>query len=170
MAMLANLVSEQRFYPRSGDLRFMPGSKMLSKIKSMVAKASRLLWLEACILWQSRLTDRYDLYPSLLDVCLFCTLKVWSWGVNDEGALGRKVMDVPNPEKPEEMLDREELESTPMVVDNLEKDRFRAVALAAGDNISVAIGADGLVKAWGSFHVSSPICCPSYRVLTLGLV
>ncbi|KAF9512928.1 hypothetical protein BS47DRAFT_1393809 [Hydnum rufescens UP504] len=60
--------------------------------------------------------------------------QVWSWGVNDEGALGRKVTDVPNPQKPEEMLDREELESTQWCV---------------------AIGADGLVKAWGSFHSSS---------------
>ncbi|KDQ13965.1 hypothetical protein BOTBODRAFT_110732 [Botryobasidium botryosum FD-172 SS1] len=78
--------------------------------------------------------------------------KVWSWGVNDEGSLGRPVIDVPNPEKPEEMMDREELECNPMVIDTLVEEDFRAAAVSAGDNISVMLSEDGTVWACGSFR------------------
>ena len=62
--------------------------------------------------------------------------------------------DVPNPEKPGEMIEHGELEANPGLVEGLPKD-FRAVAVSGGDNVSVAIGSNGLVKAWGSFHVRS---------------
>ena len=50
------------------------------------------------------------------------------------------------------MFEREELEARPGLVEGLPKE-FRAVAVSGGDNVSVAIGSNGLVKAWGSFHV-----------------
>ncbi|KAF8342950.1 regulator of chromosome condensation 1/beta-lactamase-inhibitor protein II [Cantharellus anzutake] len=80
--------------------------------------------------------------------------RVWSWGVNDEGALGRKVDDVLNPERPGEVFERAELEANPGLVQGLLAD-FRAVAVSAGDNVSLAIGSDGHLKAWGSFHSSN---------------
>lgn len=73
--------------------------------------------------------------------------------MNDEGALGRKVVDVPDPADKNNVLDREELEANPYPVDSLTEDGFRPVVASAGDNVSIAIGQDGVVKAWGSFHV-----------------
>lgn len=90
--------------------------------------------------------------------------KMWSWGVNDEGALGRQVVDVPDPAEKGKTLDREELESNPYPVEALTDDGFRPVVMSAGDNVSIAVGQDGSVKAWGSFHVRNTarccdICC-----------
>ncbi|GJN92900.1 hypothetical protein Rhopal_005940-T1 [Rhodotorula paludigena] len=72
--------------------------------------------------------------------------KVYSWGVNDHAALGR----VTN--KPD--VESEELESRPMEVEQLGSDLqpFRAVRVAAGDSVSLAISENGEVRAWGSFR------------------
>ncbi|KLO20338.1 RCC1/BLIP-II protein [Schizopora paradoxa] len=80
--------------------------------------------------------------------------KVWSWGVNDHGALGRQTSDVVDAENPDEVVDTELLESQPMVVQGLLDEDFRAVQVAAGDSISVAVSADGRLRAWGSFRAS----------------
>ena len=44
-----------------------------------------------------------------------------------------------------------------MVVEQLEQEGFRAVSVAAGDSVSVAVSDIGEVRAWGSFRVSWPI-------------
>lgn len=75
--------------------------------------------------------------------------------MNDEGALGREVNNVPNPDDPEKTLDREELESYPMVVEALEKINFRPVLVSVGDSLTIAVDETGHVKGWGIFRVSS---------------
>ncbi|TIB42685.1 hypothetical protein E3P86_00272 [Wallemia ichthyophaga] len=68
--------------------------------------------------------------------------KIWSWGVNDGMSLGRITTDTG--------VEAEELETVPMKVDGL--DDFRAVRVAAGDYISLAINDQGQLRAWGSFN------------------
>lgn len=51
------------------------------------------------------------------------------------------------------MIPNEDLESYPFVVETLEQEGFRAVQVAAGDSISVAISEKGELRAWGSFRV-----------------
>lgn len=53
-------------------------------------------------------------------------------------------------------VEAEELETVPMKVDGL--DDFRAVSIAAGDYISLAIDEEGQMRAWGSFNVSTYYC------------
>ncbi|KZT24604.1 RCC1/BLIP-II protein [Neolentinus lepideus HHB14362 ss-1] len=77
---------------------------------------------------------------------------VWSCGVNDEGALGRVTTDVPNPENPEETLDVDQLTATPYSLQTLIDEKFRAVKIAAGDNICAAISTEGELRVWGSFR------------------
>ncbi|KAJ9104939.1 hypothetical protein QFC19_003734 [Naganishia cerealis] len=79
--------------------------------------------------------------------------RLWSWGVNDGGALGRLTDKVPVPgSSPETFADRDTLESTPGLVQGL--DGFRVVRAAGGDSISLAISDKGQVKYWGSFRGS----------------
>ncbi|KAJ9094816.1 hypothetical protein QFC20_006831 [Naganishia adeliensis] len=83
------------------------------------------------------------------------TGRLWAWGVNDGGALGRKTDKVPvePATDPVTYADREMLESTPGLVTGLGPDHdFRVVRAAAGDSISVAISSTGDVKYWGSFR------------------
>lgn len=79
--------------------------------------------------------------------------QVRSWGINDNAALGRITTDVPDPKNPGQMIPNEDLESYPFVVETLGQDGFRAVQVAAGDSISVAISEKGELRAWGSFRV-----------------
>ena len=46
------------------------------------------------------------------------------------------------------------LEATPGVVQALVDCDFRAVKVAAGDSVSMALSDEGRVKYWGSFRVS----------------
>ncbi|KAK0201147.1 RCC1/BLIP-II [Desarmillaria ectypa] len=71
------------------------------------------------------------------------TGQVWSWGANDEFALGRETEDVAG-------TDADELESTPVIVGGL--DGFTAVSASAGDCISVVISKEGQLRAWGAFR------------------
>lgn len=80
--------------------------------------------------------------------------------MNDSGALGRIVDDVPDPEKPGEMLGRDTLECNPMQSEDPVDEGFRPVAISSGDSISVALGTNGTVRAWGSFDVR-----PSYSLI-----
>ncbi|KAG2173389.1 hypothetical protein INT44_008741, partial [Umbelopsis vinacea] len=64
--------------------------------------------------------------------------KLWSWGCNDQGALGR---------------DGEEME--PGLVEGL--DDVNIVKLACGDSISLALSAEGKVYSWGSFRADDGI-------------
>lgn len=72
--------------------------------------------------------------------------KVWSWGINDSGSLGRITV------LPDSDIEAEELETKPMLVEGLDKDEFRAVAVAAGDGCSVALSDKGELRGWGSFR------------------
>ena len=77
--------------------------------------------------------------------------KVWTWGTNDDGALGRMV-EGPDPEDPSKTIDSDVAESTPTILKPLVDEEFRAVQVAAGNNVSVALSSDGRLKAWGSFR------------------
>ncbi|BGP01920.1 Guanine nucleotide exchange factor SRM1 [Rhodotorula toruloides] len=72
--------------------------------------------------------------------------RVWSWGINDNAALGRLTT------KPG--FTSEELEATPGLVENLPLESFKAVRVAAGDSVSLAISERGEVRAWGSFRAA----------------
>ena len=93
---------------------------------------------------------------------------VWTWGVNDQGSLGRdtkaptsngvakevvmKEDEGSDDESEEELLN--ELESKPGKVQGF-PEGVKVVKLACGDSISVAIGDDGNVYSWGTFRVPS---------------
>ena len=53
-----------------------------------------------------------------------------------------------------EMAD--DLESVPMMVEKLQEENFRAVRVAAGDSVSLAVDDRGEVRQWGSFRVYFP--------------
>ncbi|WVF67604.1 hypothetical protein IAT40_002362 [Kwoniella sp. CBS 6097] len=78
--------------------------------------------------------------------------RVRSWGINDNAALGRKTSDVPDPANPGSVIPNEDLETLPLVVESLEKEGFRAVQVAAGDSVSIALSDKGELRAWGSFR------------------
>ncbi|KIY66994.1 RCC1/BLIP-II protein [Cylindrobasidium torrendii FP15055 ss-10] len=70
--------------------------------------------------------------------------KLWSWGSNDDLALGR-------PTEAIEGKDPDELEASPSLVEGLD-DNFIAVGADAGDCMSVAIGSEGQLRVWGTFR------------------
>jgi regulator of chromosome condensation len=86
--------------------------------------------------------------------------QVWTWGVNDQGSLGRdtKVNDVVMKDADDESDDEEELlnpeESKPGLVIGFPSG-VKIVKLACGDSISVALADDGKVYSWGTFRVPS---------------
>ena len=80
--------------------------------------------------------------------------RIRSWGINDNACLGRITSDVPDPENPGKVIDNEVLETVPTVIESLEREEFRAVSVAAGDSVSVAVSDKGEIRAWGSFRVS----------------
>ncbi|KAJ1300389.1 hypothetical protein OPQ81_005208 [Rhizoctonia solani] len=80
--------------------------------------------------------------------------RVWSWGINDNAALGRPTVNVTHPDRPNEVIEAEVLETEPMVVKTLVDEDFRAVDVCAGDSISVALGEGGALRVWGSFRSS----------------
>ncbi|KAL7422402.1 hypothetical protein Q5752_003048 [Cryptotrichosporon argae] len=77
---------------------------------------------------------------------------VRSWGINDNAALGRETANVPDPAKPGSTLPAEDFETWPLVVPSLAHAGFRAVKVAAGDSVSVALSDKGELRAWGSFR------------------
>lgn len=81
------------------------------------------------------------------------TFEVWSWGINDNASLGRPTVGVPDPDDSNEILEAEILETQPLVVQTLVDEEFRAVEVAAGDSVSVALGSEGQLRVWGSFRV-----------------
>ncbi|KAF8466393.1 regulator of chromosome condensation 1/beta-lactamase-inhibitor protein II [Kalaharituber pfeilii] len=88
--------------------------------------------------------------------------KVYSWGVNDQGALGRdtkweaptKDADATDSEDEEGEINPKE--STPGLVEGL-PENINIVQVAAGDSISVAVTDEGYVYAWGTFRCSDGI-------------
>jgi regulator of chromosome condensation len=80
-------------------------------------------------------------------------VKQTSWQ-NDFGSLGRPTAGVLNPDNPDELLEPEVLETQPALVMRLVEQDFRAVDIATGDCVSVALGEDGQLRVWGAFRVS----------------
>ena len=89
--------------------------------------------------------------------------RVWTWGVNDQGSLGRDtkssvMKDITMKDGDESDSDSEEdllnpKESKPGLVEGFPKG-VKVVKLACGDSISVAIADDGAVYSWGTFRAS----------------
>lgn len=85
--------------------------------------------------------------------------KVYSWGVNDQGALGRDTKweapakDADASDSEDEDVDINPKESTPGLVEGF-PEGINIVQVAAGDSISVAVTNEGFVYAWGTFRVS----------------
>jgi alpha-tubulin suppressor-like RCC1 family protein len=115
-------------------------------------------------------------------------LQIWSFGVvnisshqsveyaltglrfqNDNGALGRQTSKVVDPANPERILRSDELESNPTLLQTLVDENFRAVHVAAGDSISIAIGDTGEIRAWGSFRASLCSVTSPTKQLMLGV-
>ncbi|KAJ7639088.1 regulator of chromosome condensation 1/beta-lactamase-inhibitor protein II [Roridomyces roridus] len=69
---------------------------------------------------------------------------VWSCGVNDDAALGRVTEGVPDPDST--------LTNVPHPIEALVDEKFRAVQVATGDSICVAVNEHGDLRAWGSFR------------------
>jgi regulator of chromosome condensation len=85
--------------------------------------------------------------------------KIWTWGVNDQGSLGRDTkMDTKDVAMKDDDSDSDDeddlnpLESKPGLVQGF-PDGVKAVKMACGDSISVAIAEDGKVYSWGTFRV-----------------
>lgn len=62
---------------------------------------------------------------------------------------------MPDPNNAGSVIPNEDLESYPYVIEELGKEGFRAVQVAAGDSISVAVNEKGEIRAWGSFRVGT---------------
>lgn len=89
--------------------------------------------------------------------------KLWSWGGNDSGVLGRdtsadsdtNLRDM-DEESEDEDGDLNPQESTPRPVEGL-PENLKIVSLAATDNLSAALMEDGTVFAWGTFRCNEGI-------------
>ncbi|KAG4302920.1 hypothetical protein PCANB_000763 [Pneumocystis canis] len=83
---------------------------------------------------------------------------VYTWGVNDQGALGRDTtwnINRTNPDSDDEQMLNPK-DSVPGKVEGI-PDGVKVVKMACGDSISVAITDQGQVYAWGSFRCSDGI-------------
>lgn len=90
--------------------------------------------------------------------------RLWSWGGNDSGVLGRdtskakevlKSMDAGDEDSDDEDGDLNEAESTPGLVENLpntEDGGAKIVQVVATDNLSAVLYDNGEVYAWGCFR------------------
>ena len=96
---------------------------------------------------------------------LTCDGKIYTWGVNDQGALGRDTSweapskDISNTDANEdEDVDSDDdgglnpRESKPGVVEGL-PENAEVVSTACGDSVTCALTSDGRVYAWGTFRV-----------------
>ena len=63
-------------------------------------------------------------------------------------------MNVRDPDAPAQFVDTCILESQPFLVQDLVQSQFRAVRIAAGDNVSIVLNHEGSIRAWGGFRVS----------------
>ena len=83
--------------------------------------------------------------------------KVWSCGCNDNGALGRVTVEIPDPNDPTGLLEVDEKTRepawTPVPMHSLVEEGFRAVKIVACNEFSAAISDTGELRAWGTFSV-----------------
>lgn len=92
--------------------------------------------------------------------------RLWSWGTNDNLALGRdtskvkevlKSIEASTSDDDDEDGDLNESESTPGLVENLPTGAAKIVQLVATDNLSAILLSDGSVYAWGTFRCNEGI-------------
>jgi regulator of chromosome condensation len=85
--------------------------------------------------------------------------RVWTWGVNDQGVLGRDTTWTPENEEMDSDDEDEEtlnpMESVPGLVDGFPEGTI-VTKIACGDSVTVAVTSEGKVYAWGTFRVPSP--------------
>jgi regulator of chromosome condensation len=98
-------------------------------------------------------------------VALTAENKILTWGVSDEGALGRdaqeegklKDMDGDSDSEDDEVLLNSK-ESTPLAIEeSCFPEGTKFVQVAAGDSASFALTDTGSVYGWGTFRVSFPL-------------
>ena len=96
--------------------------------------------------------------------------KILSWGVNDQGALGRdtqwegRLVDVDDSESDEDEIEINPKESTPDVVDMTEIPSDTVFTqLVACDSASFALTEEGLVYGWGTFRVRPIFLLTNFR-------
>jgi len=84
--------------------------------------------------------------------------RVWTWGVNDQGVLGRDTTWSPQNEDVDMDDDDEDKlnprESVPGLVEGFPEGTVIS-KIACGDSITVAVTNEGNVYAWGTFRVST---------------
>jgi regulator of chromosome condensation len=88
--------------------------------------------------------------------------RVWTWGVNDQGVLGRDTTWSP-PENDDTAMDSDDedgeqlnpRESVPGLVEGFPEGTV-ITKIACGDSITVAVTDKGQVYAWGTFRVLPP--------------
>ena len=88
--------------------------------------------------------------------------RVWTWGVNDQGVLGRDTTWTP-PENDDMDMDSDDedgeqlnpRESVPGLVEGFPEGTV-ITKIACGDSITVAVTDKGQVYAWGTFRVHTP--------------
>jgi len=90
-----------------------------------------------------------------------CEGRVWTWGVNDQGVLGRDTtwspeedveMDSDDGEEDDDQLNPKE--SVPGLVEGFPEGTVIS-KIACGDSITVAVTSQGQVYAWGTFRVTT---------------
>ncbi|QPG74674.1 hypothetical protein FOA43_002006 [Brettanomyces nanus] len=89
--------------------------------------------------------------------------RVWSWGNNDMGVLGRDtshakevLRDADASDGDDEDADLNEAESTPGLVEGLPKEG-KIIQLIATDNLSAVLLSSGEVYAWGTFRCNEGV-------------
>ena len=104
--------------------------------------------------------------------------QILTWGVNDEGALGRDVTweaptrDIDEEKSEDDSDDDSETginprEATPTAIDTTAFPEGTVFTqLAAGDSMTFALTDEGLVYGWGTFRVWQPLFDPREMVLT----
>jgi regulator of chromosome condensation len=82
--------------------------------------------------------------------------RVWTWGVNDQGVLGRDTTWTPENDEMDSDDEDEEIlnprESVPGLVEGFPDDTV-ITKIACGDSVTVAVTSEGKVYAWGTFRV-----------------
>ncbi|KAJ8483049.1 hypothetical protein ONZ51_g4956 [Trametes cubensis] len=80
---------------------------------------------------------------------------IWSCGTNDNGALGRVTVNIPDPNNDAYSIEVDEKTKDPVwkpvPIHSLIEEGFRAVKIVAGDSFSAAISNEGELRAWGAF-------------------
>ncbi|OSD08385.1 RCC1/BLIP-II protein [Trametes coccinea BRFM310] len=80
---------------------------------------------------------------------------IWSCGTNDNGALGRVTVNIPDPNNDAYSIEVDEKTKDPVwkpvPIHSLIEEGFRAVRIVAGDSFSAAISNEGDLRAWGAF-------------------